>query len=130
METCTFGLEAGMGKPIAERRQGVPYRAYCFCTARKKGTRFPVSARSIVFRSSISPERMERNCRVSPCFVVKNPFRSCSPRSLVSIRRLRRKSSMTITRNSPMTKRNNTMSILEKTVKVTPKKRRKMTPKS
>lgn len=81
------------------------------CTARKKGTRFPVSARSIVFRSSISPERMERNCRVSPCFVVKNPFRSCSPRSLVSIRRLRRKSSMTITRNSPMTKRNNTMSI-------------------
>ena len=49
----------------------------CFCTARKKGTRFPVSARSIVFRSSISPERMERNCRVSPCFVVKNPFRSC-----------------------------------------------------
>ena len=111
METCTFGLGAGMGKPIAERRQGVLYRAYCFCTARKKGTRFPVSAPSIVFRSSISPARMERNCRVSPCFVARSPFRSCSPRSLVSIRRPRRKSSMTITRNSPMTKRNSTMFI-------------------
>lgn len=41
----------------------------------------------------------------------ENPFRSCSPRSLVSIRRPRRKSSMTITRNSPMTKRNSTMFI-------------------
>ncbi len=96
---------------MIEKIEGIQKDWNCFCTARKKGTRFPVSARSIVFRSSISPERMERNCRVSPCFVVKNPFRSCSPRSLVSIRRLRRKSSMTITRNSPMTKRNNTMSI-------------------
>ena len=49
--------------------------------------------------------------RVSPCFVARSPFRSCSPRSLVSIRRPRRKSSMTITRNSPMTKRNSTMFI-------------------
>lgn len=41
METCTFGLGAGMGKPIAERRQGVLYRAYCCCTVRMRDIRFP-----------------------------------------------------------------------------------------
>lgn len=28
METCTYGLEAGTGKPTAEMRKGVPCRAY------------------------------------------------------------------------------------------------------
>lgn len=28
METCKYGLGAGTGKPTAERRQGVLYRAY------------------------------------------------------------------------------------------------------
>ena len=28
METCKYGLGAGMRKPTAERRQGVLYRAY------------------------------------------------------------------------------------------------------
>lgn len=41
----------------------------------------------------------------------ENPFRSCSPRSLASIRKPGRKSSMTITRSCPMKKRISTMSI-------------------
>lgn len=67
METCTFGLGAGMGKPIAERRQGVLYRAYCCCTVRMRDIRFRASARSTVCNGSIIPVRTGRNCPVSPC---------------------------------------------------------------
>ena len=35
METCTYGLEAGTGKPTAEMRKGVPCRAYRSDSGRK-----------------------------------------------------------------------------------------------
>ena len=39
METCTYGLEAGTGKPTAEMRKGVPCRAYGSDPGRKVRSR-------------------------------------------------------------------------------------------
>ena len=39
METCTYGLEAGTGKPTAEMRKGVPCRAYGSDPGRKVSSR-------------------------------------------------------------------------------------------